>query len=364
LNPENSIITFPANRVWRTYPGGKVLDILAGKTEPEDTHFPEDWIGSVTLARNPGRETIEEGISLVEAGGQKIRFDELLAIDPEYFLGTAHVQAYGPHPRLLVKLLDSAIRLHFQCHPTAAFAQTRMNEASGKAEAYHILAIREEVENPYVYIGFQRAPDKAQLKRWIEKQDLAAIESCFDRIPVKSGDTLFIPGGYPHAIGEGILMVEIMEPSDLAVRFEFEKAGYVLPESARFMGRGLDFCLDVFDFTENSLEQVREKTFFKPRQLRDYPGGGSQFHLIGEETTPCMQVRQSVITGAVDKQEDQCFIGIVTEGSVRLSTGSDSRVVKPYEKFFFPAMARDFVMETMGKEATVLECYPPRPPVA
>jgi len=37
---------------------------------------------------------------------------------------------------------------------------------------------------------------------------------------------LFIPGGILHAIGEGIFMVEIMEPSDLAVRFEFERAGY------------------------------------------------------------------------------------------------------------------------------------------
>lgn len=362
MNYRNHIITFPQNRVWRTYPGGRVLDILAGKTAPEDTHFPEDWIGSVTRARNPGREAIQEGVSLVDAGGQQLRFDELLARDPEYFLGVEHVRAYGAHPRLLVKLLDSAIRLHFQCHPTAAFAQSRMDEPSGKAEAYHILAIREDVEDPYVYIGFQRSPDRAQLKRWIEEQDIEAIEACFDRISVKPGDTLFIPGGYPHAIGEGILMVEIMEPSDLAVRFEFEKAGYVLPEEARFMGRGLDFCLDVFDFTENSMDRIREKTFFKPGKLRDYQGGGSQFHLLGEETTPCMQVRQSVLEGPVEKQEDQCFIGIVTQGSVRLSSKEDTRVLNAYEKFFFPAMMTDLVMEPSDKTATILECYPPRPP--
>lgn len=360
----NHIITFPQNRVWRTYPGGRVLDILAGKTHPDDTHFPEDWIGSVTRAKNPGREDINEGVSTVDVGGKQLTFDELLATDPEYYLGEDHLKAFGPHPRLLVKLLDSAIRLHFQCHPTAAFAQSRMDEPSGKAEAYHILAIREEVENPYVYIGFQRSPEKADLKQWIETQNIAAIESCFDRIPVKPGDTLFIPGGYPHAIGEGILMVEIMEPSDLAVRFEFEKAGYVLPEEARFMGRGLDFCLDVFDFAENSMERVQEKTFFQPRKLRDYPGGGAQYHLIGEETTPCMQIRQSVLKGPVERQEDQCFIGIVTEGAVRISTGNDSRDLQKYDKFFFPAMAKDFKMEPVGAEATVLECLPPRAPGA
>jgi mannose-6-phosphate isomerase len=364
LNHREHIILFPQNRVWRTYPGGRVLDILAGKTEPEDTHFPEDWIGSVTRAKNPGRENIEEGVSTVAVGGKQLGFDELLASDPEYFLGADHLKGFGPHPRLLVKLLDSAIRLHFQCHPTAAFAQSRMDEPSGKAEAYHILAIREEVENPYVYIGFQRTPEKADLKRWIESQDIAAIESCFDRIPVKPGDTLFIPGGYPHAIGEGILMVEIMEPSDLAVRFEFEKAGYVLPEEARFMGRGLDFCLEVFDFTENSMERIREKTFFQPQKIRDYPEGGSQYHLIGEETTPCMQVRQSVFTGTVEKREDQCFIGIVTKGRVRLSNGMESKVISSFDKFFFPAKASDIKMEALDGEATILECYPPRAPEA
>jgi mannose-6-phosphate isomerase len=358
VNFKEQIITFPQNRVWRSYPGGKVLDQLAGKSHPADTHFPEDWIGSFTAAKNPGREHIQEGRSHVFLGE---RFDKVIESDPEYFLGKEHVEAFGPQLKLLVKLLDSAVRLHFQCHPTAQFARERMGEPSGKAEAYYILAIREEVENPYVHIGFQRPPGKEDLKKWIEEQDLASIEGCFDKIPVKPGDTLFIPGGYPHAIGEGILMVEIMEPSDLAVRFEFEKAGYTLPEESRFMGRGIDFAMEVFDFSASPMEAVREKTFFAPTKIRDYPDdAGSQYHLIGPETTPCMQVRKSVLTGPVRKDEDQCFIGIVTKGQVKLSKGDSSRKVETYGKFFYPAGEDSLVIEPVG-EAEILECYPPRP---
>ena len=360
MNHQAQIIRFPQNRVWRTYPGGKILDQLAGKEKPADSHFPEDWIGSVTRAHNPGRESIEEGISFVEAGGERIRFDERLARDPEYFLGRKHVKAFGARPQLLVKLLDSAVRLHFQCHPTAAFARNRMNEPSGKAEAYHILAIREEIKDPYVYIGFQHPPRKETLKKWILEQDLASIEACFEKIPVKPGDTLFIPGGFPHAIGEGILMVEIMEPSDLAVRFEFEKAGTILPESARFMGRGLDFCLEVFDYAKTTLADVRERYFFEPRLICSYPNAaGGHFHLLGEETTPCMQVRQSLLSGTVHKREDQCFIGVVTKGGARLSNGGDSCRVKTHDKFFFPAGADNFLIEPDGS-MEMLECYPPK----
>ncbi len=355
------LIRFTQNRVWRTYPGGKVLDELAGKDSPSDTHFPEDWIGSVTSAKNPGREEIEEGVSTALVGEELIPFDALLDSNPEYFLGKDHVSTFGNKPQLLVKLLDSAIRLHFQAHPTAHFAQERMNEPSGKAEAYYILKIREDVEQPYIYMGFQRPPARADFKKWIEEQDLEAIESCLDKIPVQPGDALFIPGGFPHAIGEGILMVEIMEPSDLAIRFEFEKAGFTLPESARFMNRGLDFCLEAFDYSQTTLEDVREKFFFEPQQIKDYPdGAGTQYHLLGKETTPCMQIRKSVLNKSAAINEDQCFVGIITKGKAKLSTSSDSAVVDTYDKFFYPAGLGDLIVEPDG-EVEILECYPPLP---
>jgi mannose-6-phosphate isomerase len=359
LNHRETIITCPQNRVWRSYPGGKVLDQLAGRDCPEDTHFPEDWIGSVTRATNPGRESIEEGVSSVKAGEQVLPFDELLLEDPEYILGPEHMTAYGSSPQLLVKLLDSAIRLHFQCHPTAAFARARMGAPSGKAEAYHILAIREEVSHPYVYIGFQNPPTREQLKQWIEQQDMAAIEDCFEKIPVKPGDTLYIPGGFPHAIGEGILMVEIMEPSDLAVRFEFERGGYVLPESARFMERGLDFCLDVFDLGKTSLADIRADYFFQPQLLRPYPdGAGEQYHLIGKETTPCMEIRQSILKGPANLAAGRYFTGIVTSGRVCLQSKHDQQELDTYSKFLCPAGMEELIVVPEGT-ATILQCYPP-----
>ena len=64
-------------------------------------------------------------------------------------------------------------------------------------------------------------------------------------------------------------MVEIQEPSDLVVRFEFERGGYVLPESARFMDRGIDFGLTVFDLTPLTADDLEARVRCQPQRLRD-----------------------------------------------------------------------------------------------
>ncbi len=317
MDYRNRFVELPQNRVWRSYPGGRILDQLAGKDIPQDGNFPEDWIASVTEARNPGRQREHKGVSNVRVNGEEWSFPDLISRDPIYFLGQGHVAQYGQQPMVLVKLLDSAVRLQLQVHPTAEFARAHFNSNSGKAEAYYILDIRDDLEEAFVYLGFQRPPSRAELKRCIEEQDIKTMEGFFDKIEVKPGDVLFIPGGVPHAIGGGIFMVEIMEPSDLVVRMEFERAGYTLPESERFMNRGLDFCLDIFDFEAKPESVVRSQHMFKPVLEASYGNAGNRYPLIGKETTPCFQVKKSVIKGTVEREEDTFFVGVVTSGLLR-----------------------------------------------
>ncbi|MDE3213841.1 MAG: class I mannose-6-phosphate isomerase [Bacteroidota bacterium] len=167
---------------------------------------------------------------------------------PEDILGKDHYKKHSATTSFLLKFLDSAIRLHIQSHPTIPFAKEFLNSEYGKTEGYYIQGTRSDVESPFIFLGFQNPTTKEKLKEAIEKQDIKFLESCFEKIPVKKGDAFFVPGGLPHAIGEGVFMIEIMEPTDLVARIEFEKAGYTLPESARFMNRGIDFALSMFDY--------------------------------------------------------------------------------------------------------------------
>ena len=107
MDYKDRIVELPQNRVWRSYQGGRILDELVGKEKPRDSHYPEDWIGSVTAANNPQAQSEHEGISTVRIDGQSVLFPDLIAIDPEYFLGKDHIARFGQQPMVLVKLLDS-----------------------------------------------------------------------------------------------------------------------------------------------------------------------------------------------------------------------------------------------------------------
>ncbi|MDR2675273.1 MAG: class I mannose-6-phosphate isomerase [Opitutaceae bacterium] len=359
MNPPNCrgrFFKLPPNRVWRSYLGGRMLDEIAGAAAPADGHFPEDWIASLTAASNPAPSSPGEGLSAIELDGKKHLLRDVIAADPPGFLGRAHFERFGADPHILVKFLDSAIRLHFQVHPSREFARRFLGAPSGKTEAYHVLGVRPGHEG-VLWLGFQRPPSRDRLRRLIEAQDIPALKACFDPVLVRPGDTFIVPGGTPHALGSGLFVVEMQEPSDLVVRFEFERGGYVLPEDARFMKRGLDFCLDIFDLAPRPLTETENPFKCTPARSRALSARSREDDLINNEFFRMKKLR---VADAVDVAFDGFALAIVTSGSCRataLSSGY-SATLSPYEKAVLPAALGSLRIEPVTP-AEILLCQPP-----
>ncbi len=352
------IILLTPNRVWRTYQGGRTLDQLAGNEGAPDSHLAEDWIASTTRAINKGREAVdEEGYSSVHINGNDYLLKELMEEYPEVMIGDDHYKKYGANSQFLLKFIDSSIRLHIQAHPTISFAKRYLDSDSGKTEAYVILHIREEVPEPYIYLGFQHPLSREAFKRAVETQDEAQILAGFEKIPVKPGDVFFVPGGLPHAIGEGIFMVEIMEPTDLVVRFEFERGGYTLPEGARFMNRGIDFALDMMSFEPLPVETIREKYFCNPVVI-DKGAGYQEALLIGPAQTPCFSVHSLTVTGQYTRASNAFHVAIVTKGDGVITVGEEHIRVTNGDKFIVPFQTKTVTYSSTGEMDLVLT-FPP-----
>ena len=134
-----------------------------------------------------------------------------------------------------------------------------------------------------------------------------------DRIAVRPGDVFLVPGGLTHAIGEGIFMIEIMEPTDYAVRLEFERGGFRLPEESRFMGRDVDFALDLIDFAPRSVPELRDRYFCRPASL-DRQGRSREWSLVDSRYTDCFRVKHLSVQESFEKQEPIFYVGIVSKG--------------------------------------------------
>ena len=330
------LIPLLPNRVRRNYLGGYLLDQLEGIPSPCDGCRPENWLASTVRASNPGLPVIpDEGLSRVRvSSSDTVRLQELFQTAPEYYFGSRHVARLGPQLGFLAKLLDSAMRLHVQAHPTAAFAREHLGSPWGKLEAYVILALRDE-STAYIRLGFQRPPSPREWRRIILEQDLAAMDACFDPVPVKVGEVWLVPGGLPHAIGEGVLMLEVMEPSDLVVRCEFERQGVVVPPEARFMQTSVDLALQIFDYTPRSTAQVEAACKVTPRRT-----SADEELLIGPGQTDCFSVtRQTVDRPAELRSPGHLRIGVVAGGHGTLTVGESGISLQPGTCFLLAASA-------------------------
>jgi mannose-6-phosphate isomerase len=204
-------LALPPNTFPRFYRGGERIAEFRGT--PVAGHRPEDWVGSVTTvfgAARDGLTRLDDGRMLADA----------VAADPQAFLGAAHVARHGADPRLLVKLLDAGERLPVHFHPRAAFAREHLGSPYGKTEAWVIVSA--EGADAAVHLGLAEEVGLATLSGWVERQDVAAMLAAMVRLPVRPDDVIFVPAGLLHAIGEGILLVELQEPSDLSVLLEWE----------------------------------------------------------------------------------------------------------------------------------------------
>jgi mannose-6-phosphate isomerase len=352
------LLDLPPNRVRRNYTGGRTLDAIEGSRDPRDGDRPEDWIASTIRAANPGLpEADDEGLSQLDDGaGGRLRLSDVLAADPEHYLGAEHVKRTGAHLGFLAKLLDSAMRLHVQAHPTAAFARRHLGSRWGKLESYCILGVRPGVE-PYIRLGFQRPPTPEAWMRIVQEQDIPAMDACFDRVPVAPGEVWLIPGGLPHAIGEGLFLLEVMEPTDLVVRCEFEREGVIVPPGGRFMGRDPRLAMAIFDYTALPVVQAREKYRIIPRRT-----GPSEEQLIGPDQTDAFEISRVKTDARIElRPADRIRLGVVASGSGLIAIGDRRLALRPGARFLLAAAAPAAHLESdRNQPIEVLLCSPGR----
>ncbi|GLC79736.1 type I phosphomannose isomerase catalytic subunit [Lacrimispora brassicae] len=351
-------------RVWRTYLGGSMLDMLHGFNGKEDGHFPEEWIASLTAARNAGREKYtEEGLSKLASHPSKYLKDVIEA-DPQRYLGKPHVEAAGASLGVLVKLIDSSERLGIQVHPDRVQAKKLFNSDYGKTECWHILGGREiNGEAPHIYVGFKEGVTRELWQELFEKQDIEGMLSSMHRYDVAPGDTVLIDGGVPHAIGSGCFLIEIQEPTDYTIRVErITPSGLKVEDSMCHQGIGFDRMFECFNYETLNRDETYKRRFIQTKCL--YESSGGQINsLISYQDTPFFKMEELEIKERLDViQEDSFAILYVIDGSGTFKTDSDKLQLQKGEQYFLPIGVGKMELQNDLKESDelkILYCFGP-----
>jgi mannose-6-phosphate isomerase len=189
-----------------------------------DATRPEDWIASATARFGDaphGLTTLSDGSTLADR----------IAADPAGWLGPEHVLRHGVRDGLLVKLLDAGQRLPLHLHPDRTFAHDHLSSPYGKTEAWIVLQAEPDAA---VHFGFSRTVEPGELDDWVTRQDVEAMLGATNRIPVAAGDVWLCPAGVPHAVGDGILCLELQEPTDFSIMLE--TAGFPIDPASSLLG--------------------------------------------------------------------------------------------------------------------------------
>lgn len=181
--------------VYKTYFwGGSRLKTLCSKSIVPDP-CAEGWL----IADRP------EGMSRVKQGAfQGCSLSDLVGRLGERLLGKGRSNRTFP---LLIKLIDAKEHLSIQVHPCEKSALKRGGEA--KTELWYMLS------GGSVLSGFKKSSDVEKVRHAISTDRLKDLLHQFD---LQAGEALFVPGGCPHSILGGSLLLEIQQNSNTTYR--------------------------------------------------------------------------------------------------------------------------------------------------
>ena len=345
----NGPIFFERNRVWRVYTGGKLFSGFFGDA-PEDSFYPEEWVVSDVHAINGPDRDPDEGVSRQRGTG--ILFTDLIKAHKREMIGDR--REWG----VLVKLLDSAIRLPVQCHPDREYARKYLNSEHGKAESWVILDTREDA---CVYFGFRDKISKDDFAKAVEEseRDPEAMSKLLNRIPVKPGDVFFIGANMIHAIGAGCLLLETQEPTDFTIQPEHWCGDMKLTDEQMYLNLPADVALDCFNYDVYGDKAI---AMGKKEPTLVYDTGKVRNELlIRFSDTPCFAVRRVTLKDGGTVKDTECpATYVVTKGEGSITSPSGVEKIKKGDYFFLPDCVKGrFTIET-AKEMEIIVCIPPQ----
>jgi len=309
-------------KVW----GGNALVSRYNKKSKGSLHIGESWEISAIVG---DQSVISNGF----LAGNNI--EELIEVYMGDITGDLIFEKFGNEFPLLIKFIEAQEDLSIQVHPDNDLAKKR-HQAYGKTEMWYIL---ESKKGSKIYTGFRDGVTKATYEEALRDGNIADLMNVET---VDTGDTFFTPAGRVHAIGAGIVLVEIQQTSDITYRiFDWNRKS----SGKEKRELHLDLALDAIDFTATGKNKIRRKPELNKT----------------ENLVSCEFFNTNIIifNKAINKEyyfNDSFVVYICIDGEFLICWDDNSEKVTKGETVLLPAMIKEVILKPLN-EARLLEIY-------
>ncbi|MBU8825475.1 class I mannose-6-phosphate isomerase [Mycolicibacterium goodii] len=315
----------PPNVIEHWYAGGPALAVWRG-LPPVGQRCPEEWVGA-TVGRfgepDRGPATLSDGTLLRDA----------VRADPAAWLG--RTDGAAGDTGVLVKLIDAGQRLPVHVHPTRDFAVRHLDCVYGKTEAWYVLEARDDAA---VWVGWRADVDPGRIRALVASQDAEAMLALMNRIPVRPGDGVLVPGGTAHAIGAGVLVVEAQEPTDQSILLE--RTNTTASDDEVFLGLACEVALGALD----------SRALSDPSTVLRHADGSGLFAVLPPEADPYFRMEILTAGGRVPAG---FAVAVVLTGRGVLRGADSALEVAAGNTLVVPAASGDWQVDG---EARLLVC--------
>jgi mannose-6-phosphate isomerase len=269
------------------------------------------------------------------------RLADLVRDDPDSILGQRLVARHQHIFPLLVKILDAQETLSVQVHPGDSYARAREGEPFGKAEVWYILDV--EPQSSLIH-GLKRPLMRADAEHAIETGKLRDV---LEHVHVDPGDVIMNMPGTIHALGEGLLLYELQQSSDLTYRlYDWDRGD---PNRPLHIEKSLDVA-NLEPYTAHKVEPIEVAE-----------AGGTRALLCA-----CRHFAAELLTVRSRLSEQPagtCFhVLTVLQGMGRLRYGLRSKnevELCPGESLLVPAAIHAYELQAAGESLRVIKAYVP-----
>lgn len=182
---------------------------------------------------------VEGDLSEVSNGFLKgNNLDELIEVYMGDLVGDSVYETFGNSFPLLVKFIDATDDLSVQVHPGDDLASER-HGSWGKTEMWYVIHAE---DNSNLVAGFNR---KISKEEYMTAVDNGSLHDMLNFLKVENDDAFFVPPGCVHAIGKGVLLVEVQQASDVTYRiYDYNRRD----DDGNLRELQTDLALDAMDF--------------------------------------------------------------------------------------------------------------------